>query len=231
MALPPTIPTSFVPHSSISSEQRARPEYAGIFGVVAYIILAVVIALAAGVFLYSRALVSEQEKTSALLTEAEAKIDSKTVEGFVEMRDRLNFSSQLLDQHTAVSNFFTLLEQMLPVPARFSSVSLSIDSTGAVKINGSGVAKNFNALAAVSAAFAANERINDAIFSKISVNKDKTVSFDVAATLDPSVITYRVEETSENVTTSLPLTNAGSASTTKSAVPAQQGTASTTKQL
>ena len=57
-------------------------------------------------------------------------------------------------------------------------------------MEGTGVAKSFNALAAASAAFAADGRIKDAIFSNININRDSSVSFALAATLDPKIIAF-----------------------------------------
>jgi Tfp pilus assembly protein PilN len=56
------------------------------------------------------------------------------------------------------------------------------------RIEGTGTAKSFNALAAASTALASDGRIKDVIFSAITVNKDATVSFSVSATLDPKIV-------------------------------------------
>lgn len=190
MALPPTIPTSFVPHSPSAAKQRFRSDFSGAFGFFAYAILGVVFILALGVFFYGRLLAAEQFSKDAMLANAEKNIDQATVEDFVRLRNRLNLGKDLLEKHIAFSSFFTSLEALLPATVRFSSLHLMLDSSGTAKIEGSGVAKNFNSLAAVSSAFAADGRIKDAIFSKISVNKDSSVSFALAAMLDPKIIVF-----------------------------------------
>lgn len=190
MALPPTIPTSFVPHASGTSMQKFRSDFVGAFGVFAYIVLGIVFVIALGVFLYGRVLAGEQSVKDTALAKATEAIDPSTVESFVRLRNRLDQSEILLNKHVAFSNFFALLQTLLPTPVRFSTLHISVDASGVSKVEGTGVAKSFNALAAVSTAFAADGRIKDAIFSKISINKDSSVSFGLSATLDQKLAAF-----------------------------------------
>lgn len=189
MALPPTIPTSFVPHPTSVTPQKFRSDLSGVFSYFAYGVLAIVVVLALGVFLYGRALGSEKAAKDAALASAQAAIDKATVENFVRLRNRLTSSASLLDKHVAPSGFFSALETILPATVRFTSLHLELGDTG-ITIEGAGAAKNFNALASASNAFAADGRIKDAIFSNISVNKDSSVSFVLSATLDPKLVAF-----------------------------------------
>lgn len=189
MALPPTIPTSFVPHGT-AAPQKFRSDFTGAFGIFAYAILGIAFLLALGVFFYGRILASSQSAKDAALAEQVKKIDQATVENFIRLRDRLASSETLLNGHPAFSGFFSSLEKILPSTVRFTALHLSIDSNGTPKVEGSGTAKSFNALAAASSAFAEDGRIKDAIFSNIDVNKDSSVSFSLVATLDPKLIVF-----------------------------------------
>ncbi|MBI2025222.1 hypothetical protein HYT04_00325 [Candidatus Kaiserbacteria bacterium] len=189
MALPPTIPTSFVPHST-AVPQKFRSDFTGAFGFFAYAVFGIVFLLALGVFLYGRILASDQSSKDAALAEQVKNIDQTTVENFIRLRDRLVSSGALLAKHAAFSEFFSSLEKILPSTVRFTTLRLSIDSTGVPEIEGSGVAKNFNALAAASTAFAKDGRIKDAIFSNIDIGKDSSVSFSLAATLDQKMVVF-----------------------------------------
>jgi len=189
MALPPTIPTSFVPHSSVAP-RRFSTDFTGAFGFLAYAVLGVVFLLALGVFFYGRILAADKaSKDEELLAKVQA-IDPKTIEIFVRLRDRLTSSATLLSNHVAFSGFFSSLEKILPTTVRFTTLHLSLDAAGSSKVDGAGIAKNFNTLAAASTALAADGRIKDAIFSNINVNKDSSVSFSLAATLDPAIIVF-----------------------------------------
>lgn len=189
MAIPPTIPTSFVPHVTSSQTRQFRGDVIGVFSFFAYGVLVVVVALALGVFFYGRILSSSKAVKDAELAKAQSSIDQATVENFVRLRNRLTSSEALLDNHAAFSGFFSAIETILPASVRFAALHISSTNAGA-KIDVSGVAKNFNALAVASSAFATDGRIKDAIFSNISINKDGSVSFALSATLDPKLIVF-----------------------------------------
>ncbi|HVB20044.1 MAG TPA: hypothetical protein VNF51_02035 [Candidatus Paceibacterota bacterium] len=190
MDLPPTIPTSFVPQTASVSARRFRSDFSGAFALFAYGVLGLVFLLALGVFAYDQILANQQGSKDAALSKAEAAIDPTTATDFVRLRDRLNSATTLLTNHVAFSGFFTLLETILPTTVRFTTLHLSFDSAGNASFDGSGIARSFNALAATSAAFAADGRIKDAIFSNIVINKDNSVSFSISASLDPKLIAF-----------------------------------------
>lgn len=190
MALPPTIPTSFVPHATSTPARRFRTDLVGAFGFFAYAILGIAFVLALGVFFYGRLLASNKAAKDAELAAAQANIDPATVENFVRLRNRLTSSSSLLAKHASFSGFFSSLEKLLPASVRFTSLHLSQSEAGMPKMEGVGIAKSFNALAAASNAFATDGRIKDAIFSNISVNRDGSVSFVLSAMLDPKIIAF-----------------------------------------
>lgn len=191
MALLPSIPTSFVPHvPGASPAGRPQSDASHLFAFLCYGALLVVFVMAVGVFAYGQILKSQQAGKDAALAKAEAAIDPATVEGFVRLRNRLSYGSQELTQHVAFSNFFNALETLLPATVRFSSLHLSIDPTGTMLVEGAGVAKSFNALASLSNAFAQDGRIKNAIFSKLAVKADNSVTFGLSATLDPKLIAF-----------------------------------------
>ncbi len=189
MALPPTIPTSFVPHSA-ASERRFRADFSGAFDFFAYAVLVAVFALAAAVFFYGRILDSSKAAKDAELASAQQSIDPATAENFVRLRNRLASSGVLLEKHISFSSFFSSLEKILLTTVRFTSLRLSISDTGAAKMEGLGVAKSFNALAAASSALSKDGHIKDAIFSNIRVNKDGSVSFALSAALDQKIVAF-----------------------------------------
>jgi hypothetical protein len=194
MDLPRTIPTSFVPQPASTAARRFHSDFTGAFSFLAYAVLGIIFALAIGVFFYGRILSATKASKDAQLIQAEATIDPATVRGFVQLRNRLSSGAKLLDNHVAFSNFFALIETLLPTPVRFNSVHLTVTgaNTSAKKIGleGTGVAKSFNALAAASGAFATEGRIKDAIFSNIVVNRDNSVSFVLSASLDPTLVAF-----------------------------------------
>lgn len=165
-------------------------DFGSAFGLFAYMLLGVVFVLAIGVFFYGRIQAANLAATNDALAKAEAGIDKATVQGFVQLRDRLNSGRTLLASHTAISNFFSVLESLLPSTVRFTTLHLALDTTGIAKAEGAGVSKSFNALSVASGAFAKDGRIKDVIFSKMSINRDNSVSFGFSASIDPKLISY-----------------------------------------
>lgn len=198
MALLPNIPTSFVPHTGpTATRQQSSLDFGDALSILSYVILVIMFVLALAVFLYGRILSGQLSSKDAALAKAEAAIDPATVQGFVQLRDRLNSSRQLLSGHVAPSRLFTALEAILPTTVRFNSLHASIDSAGSVRIEGAGVSKSFNSLSAASAAFGNDSRIKNVIFSKMAINqKDNSVSFGFSATVDPKLIGFAPGEQS-----------------------------------
>lgn len=190
MALLPTIPTSFVPHPESAGVRRAGTSFDAVLSFFSYAVLIVVVVLAIGVFFYGRILAGDLSAKDAQLAKAEAAIDPATVESFVQLRDRLNSSKTLLANHVALSGFFSAFGSLLPSTVRFTSLHVVVNSTSPTTVEGAGVSKSFNALAVASNAFAADGRIKDAIFSKMTINKDSSVSFNFSATLDPKILAF-----------------------------------------
>ncbi|HEX5774947.1 MAG TPA: hypothetical protein VFY28_03250 [Candidatus Paceibacterota bacterium] len=190
MALPPTVPTSFVPKQPVATTRRAR-NGTNLFLLGATLIAAFSILLAAGVFGYEKYLESVHSKKAAMLTQAEASISRDTVEDFIRLRDRLVSAEVLLDEHVAMSQFFDLLESVTAQNVQFSSLEIELSPDRSAKITMKGRATTFNALAVESAAFAAEKRIRRAIFSGISAGEQGGVSFSLTAELDPRLVVWQ----------------------------------------
>jgi len=188
MALPPSIPTSFVPHASAASVRR-RTDLTGAFAFLGYGVLGFVVILAIGVFVYSSILASEQSTKDAQLATAIARIDPSTVANFVHLRDRLSSGEMLLNNHIATSAFFVALSSLMPSTVGFTAMHIAVNDAGQVTVEANGVAKSFNALATASDAFAKDGRIKDAIFSGIRV-EGNAVTFTLSAALDPSLVAF-----------------------------------------
>ena len=191
MPLPPTIPSSFVPYAKSSGSRKRYADFSGAFAFLAYGVLALMLMASVGVFLYEHVLESEKAAKDAALVKAEAALDPATVQSFFRLQNRLASSKALLAQHSAFSNLFSDLSAIMPKTVRFSSVQVSIDQKGVVTFVASGVAKSLNALAALSSDLAADGRFKNAIVSNIQVNqKDQSVTFGLAADIDPTLIAF-----------------------------------------
>ena len=194
MAVPPTIPTSFVPKQSVPQNARRFSGSGGVIMVIASIVLGIAVAAALGTFAYEFYLKQTLAERKAELKEAEAKISEDTVEEFVRLRDRFSSAEILINNHVAFSQFFETLEELTLASVRFSSLVAVVEEDRTVKVEMEGTARNFNALAAQSAAFAGEKNIKRAIFSGITLNEAGALEFTLSAELDPRMVLMEVGE-------------------------------------
>ncbi len=194
MALPPTIPTSFVPHFNNAQSPRARFESAGMLAPLAYGFFGIVVILAISVFFYERVLNSAKLRKETELKSAQAAIDPATIESFVRLNNRLESSKQLISAHPAFSSLLVSIEKTLPTKTRFTALRFSIQEGGSARIDGTGIANNFNALAVTSQALAREGKIKDAVFSNIRVTRENAVSFSLSAKAEQKDFAFKVEE-------------------------------------
>lgn len=189
MAIPPTIPTSFVPKQPVQTTRRARTG-TNVFMLVSFIVAGLALAGSAATFAFEKFLEQAHEDKAAELAAAEASISRDTVEEFIRLRDRFVATDTLLDQHVALSQFFDLLESVTLTNVQFDTMGIMVEDSRTATLSMNGTAASFNALAAESTAFAAEKRIRRAIFSGISTNESGRISFSLDAELDPRIVIW-----------------------------------------
>lgn len=190
VALPPTIPTSFVPKQPVAAMPARRAKSGvNVFMIIGASVAAASVVIAGAVFAYEFYLKGAHASKTVQLEEAQKAVNIDTVEDFIRLRGRLAALESLLDEHVILSEFFDLLELRTLQTVRFSGLKLSVDEDRSAEIQMEGVAKNFNALAAQSTQLAAEKQIKRAIFSGISLNENGTVSFSLSASIEPRLIT------------------------------------------
>jgi hypothetical protein len=187
VALPPSIPTSFVPKQPVVATRRQRAS-TSVFAIIAYFVAGVALVAAGLVFAYQAYLTNVRTAKEQQLTSAEAQVNIEVVKDYIRLRNRFRATESLLDGHVAASQFFDVLETLTLQNVRFQALQLAVSEDRSASIEMRGVAKSFNALAAESSAFAAEKRIKRAIFSDIAVDKSGIVTFILRAELDPSLL-------------------------------------------
>lgn len=191
MAIPPNIPTSFVPKQAIqaSGVHALRRHGANPINIVAPGILLISVLAAGGVYGYERYLTDKKEVAAAELLAQEQHIDQDGVREFIRLRDRLSTGNKLLSEHITLSAFFSKLEKITLQNVRFDSLTLAVAADRSAEIKMSGRARGFNALAAQSTKFSSDPSIRRAIFSGVNQNADGTVDFSVSAEIVSNLVT------------------------------------------
>lgn len=229
MALPPTIPTSFVPKQPVAPQARRPRPQAGVMYYAALFILGVMVVGAGLTFAYSLYLNNVRDSRQARLHTAEQNINNDTVTDFIQLRNRIQTANVVLNQKIRVSQFFDALESVTLQNVRFKTLSFSVGNDRSAKITMSGSARSFNALAVESSAFAHNDNFKRSIFSGIAADKNGVVSFTLNAELAPKLLMDSVKTAAAatsvpaaNIATSTPFVTASTTAattTTKKATP------------
>lgn len=204
VAIPPTVPTSFVPKQPVQTTRRAARGGGNLFLLASMILMVIAIIGAGATFGYQYALNSIRDKKAEELAAAEASISRATIDEFLRLHNRLNVSQEILNEHLAISQFLDVLEGLTVNPVVFNTLTLTMNEKGVAEVKMAGTAKTFNALAAESAAFAAEKRIKRAIFSGISVGEKGGITFSLSAELDPALITWDGITTAQAATSTAP---------------------------
>ncbi len=233
MAIPPNIPTSFVPKQAIqASSIHARRHGANPINIVAPTILAVAALAAGAVYGYEEYLTRAKTKSAAELTAKEQGINQQAVEEFIRLRDRLSVGTALLNDHVMLSVFLERLAAITLQNVRFESFSVLVNPDKTAEIKMTGTAKNFNALASQSTALSTEPAIRRAIFSNVRQAADGTVSFSLTATLAKEIVTLGNSVPSRlNMPAAVSVPVSTSTSTVPAATMPGSGTATSTGQV
>ncbi len=160
------------------------------FMVVGLIILGIAVLLSVGVFAYARFLGSESASKAAELKQAQNSVSEDTVNSFLRLKNRLTSAQTILADHVTLSQFFNTLESLTLQNVRLSSLTLTVADDHSADVKITGTAKDFNTLAAQSAAFTAQPLIHQAIFSGITADNTGVVTFSLEAPPDPQLVNF-----------------------------------------
>jgi hypothetical protein len=211
MAVPPTVPTSFVPRSGSLSFKNSAFDFGGAFAFLGYGAFVLALLAAGGLFAYNWYLGTVEAAKQADLQKAETSIDTSTVESFIRLNTHLSEGKRLLSGHLIFSKAFDLIASLAPTTVRLTSISILTSDAHTAVLSSTGSAASFNALAVFSDALGRESQIKNAVFSGLGIGKNGEVSFSLTANLDQSLTTFSVSSAAD-ASGSLP--SAGATATT-----------------
>jgi len=187
----PQVQTSFIPKKSLDIGASNRGGgFGGLVFLIALLVFIASLVSAGGVFAYKQYLQGALASKANQLKLAEGAYDPKTIEALVTLDDRLTQAKILLNSHVAVSNLFNFVSTQTLTNVSFSNFSYTLGNDGSAAITMEGVADSFSSVALQSDQLNANKLLKNVVFSGIAVDATGHVSFNLTATVDPSILSY-----------------------------------------
>lgn len=219
----PQVQASFIPKRSLDVSAPRHGSYGGLLFLVSFLFFVASLVAAGGVVAYTQYLNSAITSKSKSLTLAEGAYDPGAIQDLVRMDARLTQAKMLLSKHVAATGVFAFLSSQTLANVSFTTFDYSLGDNGTGKITMQGTADSFSTVALQSDQFSGNKLLKDVIFTGITADQAGHVSFNVSATVDPSVLSYTAALGSSAAV--VPVTTPAPAATTTS-----KGTFGTTTQ-
>lgn len=184
--------TSFIPKKPVV-ESRPSGEGISLFLLLAIIVFIVSLSAGAGVFLWQKKILGQIEQAKADLNNAKSTYEEDTIEDLIRLDSRIVEAKQLLSKHLTIAPVFTLLEKNIIRNVQLKSLKFAYSGNDQIKIDLTGVARNYDALSKQSDVFGADnlrDYISQPIISDFTLNQDGSVSFNFNAMVKSGLVSY-----------------------------------------
>lgn len=169
-----------------------------IFMTLAALIFILSLGAAGGMYFWKSFLLTSQESYKTQLAQREKQFNSDLIEELKRQDVKISLASQLIRNHLAMSNIFSVLGSLTIESVRFISLDLvaPANSTEDIKVSMKGYGSSFSAVAFQSDVLGKLEDyglrriVKNPILSDPSLDSNNTVSFGFTATIDPTTLSY-----------------------------------------
>lgn len=186
----PQFQSSFIPKKPLTSEGVRGQSGVNLFLIIALSVFVLAAAGSAGVFLGNRYLTQQLNNDKKVLAHDEEAFDPNTVRQLIKLSNRLLIAKGVLDNHTAPSAIFSLIEKLTIQSIRFKSFDFSFSDEAGAKLSMRGQAEGFNAIAYQADVFGKNRFVRNPVLTDLTLERDGTVSFNFTSSINPELITY-----------------------------------------
>lgn len=184
--------TSFIPKKPII-ESRSSGSGVSLFTLISTILFIAAIALSVGVWLWQNALIAQVKKGQVALETARNLYEEETINNLVRLDDRIKVTRGVLNNHIAVTPILTTLEESVLKNVRLKNLKFSYGGNNKIDLSITGAALNYDVLYKQADSFKSDNLSNvilQPVFSNFTPNTDGTISFDLTAQINPSLISY-----------------------------------------
>jgi hypothetical protein len=194
--------TSFIPKKQVATPQSkplSRKKGPSLFSIIGlFIFLGSIIALA-GVYGWKYQTENVIDSQIQQLEAARSEFNEQTIKEATRLNERIIAVEDLLSNHVAPSNIFSILENITLQSVRYNSLSYTTGEDGEIKISGTGsaVAPNsqqsgFESVVLQSDEFGKTGNFRDVLFSGVQTTQDGTsVSFTLDASIEEELMLFK----------------------------------------
>ncbi len=175
------------------AEHIATTRSVGVFTVIAIFILFTVLLATGALYFYKGVLAKNITQMETDLNLAKNRFEPSKITELQVLDKRLNASSEVLSNHTAITPIFQALSLITMKTVRYTKFSYDFgtekNAKAVVKI--SGLAVGYRSVALQSDLFAKNKDLIDPVFSNLTLDDKGNVLFNLEFSVDPSFINYK----------------------------------------
>lgn len=192
--------TSFIPKKPLISDKKNIyvKSNTSVLMMIATLLFIASVAGAIFTVFWKNVLVKAQENYKVQLAESEKRFNTALIEELKKVNTKIDLSKQLLKNHLASSEIFSIISRLTIEGVRFTSLDFSspIKDTEGVKISMRGVGSSFSSIAFQSSVFGQSEKygsnkiLKNPVLSDLSVDQNGNVGFTFTATIVPADISY-----------------------------------------
>ena len=187
--------TSFIPKKPIltNSTVSTPSNTTSITMVVSFFIFIVMLVSAGGLYLYKNyILVKSKEDLSASLFKIRDSFDKNTIAELETYDKRTTVARDILSNHIVLSPLFETINKLTLSSIQYTNFEHTTNNS-IFSVKMSGIAQDYKSIALQADVFN-NEKegkmFKDVIFSNLTKDKNNFVTFDLAFTVDPALLSY-----------------------------------------
>lgn len=186
--------TSFIPKKTLvlknesSGGTRVSINLFLSFGMIVFFLM---IAIAAGLYLYKAVIQKKIAEEGAALEKAKKAFEPSLIADVKRLDNRILVAKTVLEKHTVVLPVFDMLEALTLKTVRFTSFNYTSAKGSVPTISLGGEARSYASVALLSDSFSEDERIKSPVFSGLDLNESGGVKFSFQASLDPGMVSFK----------------------------------------
>jgi hypothetical protein len=194
--------TSFIPKKPVAtpagqSVATFKKKGPNIFSLIGLFIFFASLVATAGVYGWKYQIENDIAGQIEDLKKARNEFDEQTVANATRLNERLMSVKNILENHTAPSSVFALLEDVILKSVKLNNFTYASQADGTVKLSGSGSAAGYESIVLQSDEFGYAGQFRDVIFSNVQSSANSGVSFSFSAAVDSGLFLYSKNMDSE----------------------------------